>query len=154
MPAIRGPSVAEPLWSWGEKRWTAVSVCLEALSQSSVCIYNCMCVDACMWASVWCGCMLFCHLLTCFYYVALHSFHHHRTSLLGPPNLSLFALSLLCLGGFQVPSVLQTDIPWGREGVVEVPFNRGASGYREPVPAVSSWSFLHHHWKIPLFQPA
>lgn len=62
MPAIRGPSAAEPLWSWGEKRWTAVSVCLAALSQSCVCINDCMCGYAGMWTSVWCGCMFFYHL--------------------------------------------------------------------------------------------
>lgn len=148
MPAIRRPSVAEPLWSWGEKRWTAVSVCLVALSQSSVYIqYNWMCVFGCMF--------FFCHLLTCFYYVALHSFHHHRncTTWTLDYQTSLFASGLLCLRGFQVPSVLPAGVPWGREGVVEVPFNRGTSGHRQPIPTVS-WSFLHHYWKIPLLQPA
>lgn len=41
MSAIRGLSAAagaEPLWCWGEKRWTTLSVCLAALTQSAACV--------------------------------------------------------------------------------------------------------------------
>lgn len=70
------------------------------------------------------------------------------------PHQSVHSWSLPSVSGFQVPPILSADIPRGREGVVEVPLNGGAAGHRQPVPTVSSWSFLHHHWKIPLLQPA
>ncbi len=97
--------------------------------------------------------VFFYHLLACLYYevfLILITTELHLSDF----QMCLFALSLVSLCGLQVPSVLPADIPWGREGVVKVPFNRWASGYRQPVPAVSPWSHLHHHWKIPLLQPA
>lgn len=52
MPSIRGPSVAEPLWSWGGEEMNS-SVFGSFEPKQYVCVYDYMLVDACMWTSVW-----------------------------------------------------------------------------------------------------
>lgn len=131
-------------------------VCVAALKQSAVCVYS-------IWQSVWmCACEYLCGAAACSFAVSSHASIFSTTLISSVQSwtyldfqiLLLAAMSWHLLWGFQVPSVLPADIPWGGEGVAEVPLNRGAAGHRQPVATVSSRSLLHHRWKIPLLQPA
>lgn len=103
MPAIRRLSSAEPLWSWGEKRWTAVSVCLAALTRSNVSAYVCRCMH---------GSICVVRLHVSFFTICSAAF-------ISSPSAvhSLFVSWVYCVfGGFRYPpSSRQTSHEEGKE---------------------------------------
>lgn len=152
MPAIRGALCCWATLELGREEMNG-SVSVFGSFEPRQCVYTRLHVCRCMHGSMCNGCTFFTicpHALL--FSSALNSSPQSVTT--GTSKCVPFPPEVNCLCGFQVPSILPADISWGRQGVVEIPFNRGASGHWQPVPAVSTWSFLHHHWKIPLLQPA
>lgn len=115
MPAIRGPSVAEPLWNWGGKRWTSASVCLAASSQSSVCM-QCMTVCVQMHA-----CEHLCGGAACFFFTICSHWCISSSALISSPQnyfqICLFLPWVYCVFvGFRYPpSSRQTSHEEGKE---------------------------------------